>query len=99
MTRALILLSLIMCVTTLAQDVLQSLRKEHPRLLVSPDAFEKAMQSAQRDPSANVYYKQIQSDCAKFLSQPPPRRGSGKMLNTSRTALGRITFLATLYRM
>jgi len=80
-------------------DVLSTLRKEHPRLLVLADGFNAAKQNAQRDPRANVYYKQITGDCAKFLTQPPVTRGRGQMLNTSRTALGRITFLAALYRM
>ena len=48
---------------------------------------------------AKVYYDQITSDCIKFLGYPPVQRGSGQMLGASRTALGRITFLAAKYRM
>jgi hypothetical protein len=80
-------------------DVLATLRKEHPRLLVLAGDFKTAKQTALNDPCAKVYYDQICSDCAKFLDQPPVKRGSGQMLNSSRTALARITFLATLYRM
>src|SRR5256885_307328 len=80
-------------------DVLATLRKEHPRLVVLSSDFQTAKETALKDPRAKVYYDQIHSDCAKFLDQPPVKRGSGQMLNSSRTALGRITFLATLYRM
>jgi hypothetical protein len=75
------------------------LRKEHPRLLVLGQDFQKAKQNAEKDPRAKVYYDQIVSDCGKFLDQPPVKRGGGRMLNASRTALTRITFLAALYRM
>jgi hypothetical protein len=80
-------------------DLLSTLRKEHPRLLVLSEGFTTAKQNAQRDPRARIYYNQIVSDSAKFLDQPPVKRGSGQMLSASRTALGRITFLAALYRM
>ncbi len=53
-----------------------------------------------RDPRAAVYYKQIVSDCAKFMARSRwSARAARQMLNASRTALGRITFLAALYRM
>jgi hypothetical protein len=80
-------------------DVLDTLRKDHPRLLASPDDFRTAKENGKNDPRARIYYDQIVSDCNKFLDQPPVKRGSGQMLNASRTALGRITFLAALYRM
>src|SRR5690242_738489 len=69
-----------------ADDVLATIRKEHPRLLVLSADFQNAKQAALRDPRAKVYYDQISSDCAKFLDQPPVKRGSGQMLNASRTA-------------
>ena len=56
-------------------DVLDTLRKEHPRLLVLSDDFKKAKENAQNDPRHKVYYDQIVSDCNKFLDQPPVRRG------------------------
>src|SRR5881227_2345385 len=82
-----------------ADDVLATLREKHPRLLVFSGDFKTARETAQKDPRAKVYYNQIVSDCAKLLDQPPVKRGSGQMLSASRTALGRITFLAALYRM
>src|SRR3954469_19635295 len=93
------LLMLLAAPQVFADDVLATLRKEHPRLLVLSDGFTTAKQTALRDPRAKVYYNQITSDCAKFLSTPPVKRGSGQMLNTSRNAFTRITFLAALYRM
>ncbi|HEX3355581.1 MAG TPA: heparinase II/III family protein [Tepidisphaeraceae bacterium] len=90
---------LLCCSSVFGDDLLSTLRKEHPRLLVLADDFPKAKQNVMRDPRAGVYYKQIVSDCAKFLAQKPVTRGQGEMLNTSRTAFGRITFLAALYRM
>jgi hypothetical protein len=82
-----------------ANDVLATLRKEHPRLLVLADNFRTAKENSLNDPRAKVYYNQIVSDCAKFLDAQPVKRGSGQMLGASRTALGRITFLAALNRM
>src|SRR5438132_9666258 len=99
MMRTAIISILLICTSAGADDVLATLRKEHPRLLVLADGFQSAKQTARRDPRAKVYYDQITSDCAKFLNQPPVERGGGQMLNASRTALGRITFLAALYRM
>jgi Heparinase II/III-like protein len=97
--RILVITILLTCSSVFGDDLLSTLRKEHPRVLVLAPDFAKAKQNAMRDPRAGVYYKQIVSDCAKFMAQKPVVRGQGEMLNTSRTALGRITFLAALYRM
>src|SRR5436309_2091141 len=63
----------------LAEDLLATLRKEHPRLLVLAENFKTARQNAIKDPRAKVYYDQIASDCGKFLDQPPVKRGGGRM--------------------
>jgi hypothetical protein len=97
--RLVILLTLLFSTSAFADDMLATLRKEHPRLLVLSPDFAKAKETAMRDPRARVYYNQTIEECTKALGAPPVSRGSGQMLNTSRTALSRITFLAALYRM
>src|SRR5262249_51536617 len=82
-----------------ADDPLATLRKEHPRLLVSADGFARAKQAAKDDPWAMAHYNDIKSESTKFLDQPALKRGSGRMLTTSRDAQKRITFLAAMYRM
>src|SRR4051812_39423877 len=69
-----------------ADDVLSTLHKDHPRVLVLPDDFTKAKAAAQANVQAGAYYKQIRDDAAKFMSAKPVKRGShgSKMLDAAR---------------
>ncbi len=82
-------------------DVLATLRKTHPRLLVLDSDLDRVRDAIQHDPFAKSYYKGLQDAAEKILTQPPVEHKliGPRLLMQSRTALGRITVLGTLYRL
>ena len=84
-----------------ADDVLSTLRKTHPRLLVLDADLDAARSAAEKDPVARQIYNGYQETAQKLLDQPPvEHKLKGiRMLAVSRTALVRIQTLGTLYRM
>jgi hypothetical protein len=81
-------------------DVLQTLRRDRPRLMVPAERFAEIPRLVARDPQALAYWRHVRSESDKLLTKPPlTRQMQGKrLLATSREALRRISFLAARHR-
>ncbi|MBI5282745.1 MAG: heparinase II/III family protein [Candidatus Solibacter usitatus] len=84
-----------------AQFSLDSLRPGHPRLLASDQDIARIRQLIRTDPAAKAVYDRLHADAARILAQPPVEYKliGPRLLDKSRTALGRIYTLALLYRL
>ena len=84
-----------------APDVLASLRKGHPRLLVLDEDLAQVKKAIESDPTAKAYFDQIKAAGDKALPDPASKREliGPRLLGVSRQALGRVTVWAGLYRL
>jgi hypothetical protein len=82
-------------------DVLATLRRSHPRLLVLDDQFARLRQQVKTDPTAKAWFQKLQAIADKELSAPVAQRVliGPRLLSVSRQVLGRTTLWAGMYRL
>ena len=82
-------------------DVLATLRKAHPRLLVLDDDIARLRQQVKDDATAGRYFEHLKSVGDKLLDEPVSERIliGPRLLHVSRQVLGRIATLGGLYRL
>src|SRR3954462_13539433 len=80
-------------------DVLASLRKGHPRLLVLDEDIARVKKAIASDPVAKGYFDQIKAAGDKILTDPVAKREliGPRLLGVSRQVLGRVTTWAGLH--
>jgi hypothetical protein len=83
------------------ENLLATLRKEHPRLLVLDDELPRVREAMESDKVARRWARQLRTSADKLLNEPPtPREFIGKrMLAASRQVLNRVVTLAGMYRL
>ncbi|WP_439559648.1 heparinase II/III domain-containing protein [Dyadobacter sp.] len=81
-------------------DVLKSLKKEHPRLLLLKGEEQAILSQIRKHPEWNGIHKEILAECDKMLELPPVERIKiGKrLLDKSRECLRRVFQLSYAYR-
>lgn len=81
-------------------DVLKTLRHDHPRLMLPAGGFAKVKQAIQTDPLAKAYHDKLAAEAEKMLKAPPIEHVliGPRLLDKSRKALDRVSTLAALYR-
>ena len=86
---------------TAGDDVLATLRPGHSRLFLTPERLEAVRAGIKADPRLQAWYDTLQKEAAQIQDQPPVihRLIGPRLLDKSRTALGRISTLAGLYRL
>ena len=80
-----------------ASQVLQTLRKEHPRLLPAAPLAARMRQLTARDPLAAALYARLLGDARKLLSAAPRRYeipDGKRLLSVSRDVMNRVTLCA-----
>ncbi len=84
-----------------ADDVLVSLRPQHPRILVTDADVAAAKQAVATDRQAKIYYDQLMADANKLLHKSVSKRElvGPRLLGVSREVQKRITTLGAMYRM
>jgi hypothetical protein len=85
----------------LAQNPLQSLRRDHPRLMGSNDRILDVHSLIKSDALAKKIYDQLVAEAAKIETSPPVEHKlvGPRLLDQSRRALDRVYTLALLYRL
>src|SRR5947209_3836108 len=85
-----------------AAEILQTLKKDHPRLLMSSNDFERLKQSVQSEEPLRTWHAHLQNAAKSILAAPPSKYeipDGLRLLDTSRRVLERIQTLALLYRL
>ena len=85
-----------------ADQLLVSLRREHPRLLATTNDFEQLRRRIPGDPLLKKWHEQLTSEAIRLLSQSPSRYeipDGKRLLSTSRRVLDRVRTLALIYRL
>jgi hypothetical protein len=84
-----------------ADDILKTLRPQHPRLYVLDEDLPAIRRAAADDPLVRDWYERLQKEARKMLGEPPVehRLIGRRLLDQSRAALRRISTLAALYRL
>jgi len=82
---------------------LETLRREHPRLIALPDDAARVRKQIAGDPAVAAIYKRLKKSADELLPAEPverkfERRSSETMLDVSRKCVDRIYTLATVYR-
>lgn len=92
---------LIITQTARGEDVLATLRKGHPRLMVLDEDLTRVKQLIASDPIARQWHDALVVRAERVLGQPPVEHVliGPRLLDKSRTALDRISLLAGLYRL
>ena len=87
-------------VPSLPDDSLQSLRREHPRLIAFDDRIHEIRKLLQTDARAARIYNQLRAEATKLESAAPVDHKliGPRLLDQSRRALDRIYTLALLHR-
>src|SRR5688572_21566260 len=82
-------------------ELLDNLRKGHPRLLVLEDDIGRVSGEIQKNPTAAEYFREVRAAADKILDEPPVERKliGPRLLQVSRQALSRITTLGAVYRL
>src|SRR4051812_29892581 len=82
-------------------NVLNSLRREHPRLFATREQFAHTKELVQFDPLAKRWHEFLLNSAEKILTEPPVEHSlvGPRMLAQSRSALRKISTLAGLYRL
>ncbi|MGQ9504291.1 MAG: heparinase II/III domain-containing protein [Thermogutta sp.] len=86
---------------TRADDVLATLRKEHPRLIVLPEDETRVKKLLANDEKAQAIFRSVQREAEQILGQPPiqHRLIGPRLLDQSRRCLSRVYMSATVYRL
>ncbi len=82
-------------------DILKTLRRNHPRLLVLDTDLARVKHAIENDPLARKWHEYLLREAKNMLSDKPIERKliGPRLLDKSRTALHRISTLAGLYRL
>lgn len=88
-------------VPTLPDNPLQSLQREHPRLLASDDRIREIRSLLKTDAGAKRIYERLRAEAVKIETAAPVEHKliGPRLLDQSRRALDRIYTLALLYRL
>ncbi len=80
---------------------LQSLRREHPRLIATAEELRRLQETIRREPLAQRWRDLLRQRAERVLQEPPVERKliGYRMLHQSRLALDRIYLLALMYRL
>jgi hypothetical protein len=99
MIRALAALALVSGLSA-ADRPLETLRREHPRLLATSSDFTRLKELVRSDPVAGKMFASVRAHADEILEQPPVvhRLIGPRLLDQSRRALDRIQTLALVYR-
>lgn len=84
-----------------ADRILDTLRPQHPRLLVAPDTFARLQKLIADDPEAKALYRSIRGSANSILDDPPAEYeipDGKRLLSVSRRVLYRVTTLALVYK-
>ncbi len=82
-------------------NLLATLRRDHPRLLVKPGEFEQLKEAIAHDPQLQQWQAALRQKADKVLREPPSRYeipDGKRLLATSRRVLTRVQLLAWMYR-
>ena len=84
-----------------AEDVLKTLKADHPRLFAHDKDWAAVRGAIANDELARDWHKHLQADARKMLSEPPVEYKliGPRLLSKSQTALRRVSTLAGLYRL
>lgn len=84
-----------------AEEILASLRPEHPRLIVTADDQRRVEKLLHDDPRVAAIYQHVKAQADKLLTAKPVEYQiiGPRLLHVSRECLKRVTTLATVYRM
>lgn len=80
---------------------LDTLRAEHPRVLVTADAWTRVREAIAADPRVAAWHAKLIAKADETLGQPPSRYeipDGLRLLSTSRRVLGRVQLLAYAFR-
>lgn len=83
-------------------ELLQTLKKEHPRLLLSSNDFERIKRQISSDDLLRRCHEHLQSVAKSIIAAPPSKYeipDGLRLLDTSRRVLDRVQTLALLYRL
>ena len=83
-----------------AQDVLATLKKEHPRLMVLDQDIQRIKGLIESDAACKSYYEQLRKSAEKLLEEPVSQRVliGPRLLGVSREVMRRTTLLGGMYR-
>ena len=83
------------------QNVLQTLKPDHPRLLASQNTWKKIKETARRDALLRDYLNQSEREARAILSAPPVvyQKEGRRLLSVSRRALRRVLLLSLHYHL
>jgi hypothetical protein len=84
-----------------ADDILKTLRPQHPRLYVLDEDLPAIKNAVENDPLVHDWYEHLQKEARRMLDEPPVEHKliGPRLLDQSRAALRRISTLAALYRL
>jgi hypothetical protein len=84
-----------------ADDVLATLKREHPRLIAVRQDETRVKELLSADATAQAIFKRIQRDAEEILRQEPVQHRliGPRLLDQSRRCLSRVYVLATVYRL
>ena len=87
-----------------AQDretILNTLRKEHPRLIALEDDIKRVKTFIQNDETAKTIYERVKKEAVRILTQPTVEYKivGPRLLSQSRRCLSRLYTLAAMYRL
>lgn len=85
-----------------AGQILQTLKQDHPRLLLSADDFAQLRQRVAADPLLRTWHAGLRKRADALRTQPPSKYeipDGLRLLATSRRVLDRVQLLALLYRL
>jgi hypothetical protein len=85
-----------------ADQVLKTLKPDHPRLLADAERFAKLRQQAKTNPQLNEWCSKVHSSAERILTQKPSEYeipDGLRLLATSRRVLDRIVTLGMAYRL
>ena len=85
-----------------SSQILSTLKKEHPRLLVSSNDFEQLKVRVAEEKRLHAWYVRLQKEGESLLKAPPSKYeipDGLRLLDTSRRVLDRVQKLALLYRL
>jgi hypothetical protein len=96
-----LMVSVALATATHAEDVLATLRKGHPRLMVLDSDLARVKEAIAKDPLAKKWHDELRADAEKMLSAKPIEHVliGPRLLDKSRTCLSRVSTLAGLYRL
>lgn len=85
-----------------AEEILKTLKKEHPRLLASEQDFKRLQEEVKEDAHLKKWAQDLHAQAERILQQPPSRYeipDGLRLLATSRRVLQRVAVLSMAYRL